>query len=121
MKWHSDLIGIGTSAFCTVHCALLPLLVGSLPVAGINLLENVWLELGTITLAFIAGAVSFYRGCFKKHKNKRPLWLFLVGFCLLVLNLLNEHGLLVLGASTLIITAHSWNYRLLRRHLACAA
>lgn len=116
MKSKLDWIGMGTSALCSVHCVVLPLLVSNLPVAGINLLENFWLEAAMICVALIVGTISFYQGCFKKHKNKMPLVLFVVGFVVLLFNQLEENNLLILSASFLIILAHSWNYRLLRKY-----
>jgi hypothetical protein len=116
----SDFIGIGASAVCTIHCVLLPLLASSLPVAGINIVENFWIETGLIGIALIVGVFSFYKSCFKKHKNKKPLLLFAVGFAFLLTNQIKENSLLVLTASILIILAHAWNYKLLRRYNSCS-
>jgi cation transport ATPase len=107
-----DLVGIGTSVLCTIHCIALPLFMSSLPVAGINLVENEWVDLCLIIIALFIGLISFYSGCFKKHKNKKPLMLFIIGFLFLLLNQFSESGLLTMMASLFIITAHSWNYRL---------
>lgn len=120
VKLKLDWIGIGTSALCSVHCVLLPLVVSSLPVAGVNLLENFWLECAMIGIALLVGAISFYQGCFKKHKNKMPLILFALGFVFLLINQLKENTLLILSASFLIILAHSWNYTLLRKYRSCS-
>jgi len=120
MKLKLDWIGIGTSALCSVHCVLLPILLSSLPVAGINLLENFWIEAGMVCIAFTVGVIAFYQGCFKKHKNKKPLLLFVIGFSFLLVNLIKDSNLLVLGASLLIVSAHFWNYRLLSKHYKCA-
>jgi cation transport ATPase len=116
MKSRLDWIGIGTSAICSVHCVLLPLFVSSLPIAGINLLENFWIEAALICVAMIVGGLSFYKGCFKKHKNKKPLIVFLIGFAFLLINQVEENSLLILSASLFIILAHAWNYRLLRKY-----
>jgi hypothetical protein len=86
--------------------------MSSLPVAGINLVENEWVDLCLIIIALFIGLISFYSGCFKKHKNKKPLMLFIIGFLFLLLNQFSESGLLTMMASLFIITAHSWNYRL---------
>ena len=115
MPFKLDWIGIGTSALCTVHCVVLPLMISSLPVAGINLLENFWIELAMICIALVVGIISFYKGCFKQHKNKKPLLVFITGFSFLICNQINENGFLILAASLLIIAAHFWNYRLLAK------
>ena len=114
-----DLIGIGTSLLCMVHCALLPLLVSSLPLAGVNLIENKGVEYAMIGFAFLIGLFSFYSGCFKKHKNKRPLVIFIIGFAFLLFNQMEENLILILTASVLITIAHLWNFKLSNRHTRC--
>jgi hypothetical protein len=60
-KINWDALGITTSVLCAVHCALLPLLVASLPVLGINIIHNASFELGMIGLAFVIGTRALWR------------------------------------------------------------
>ena len=40
--------GIMTSVICAIHCALLPLIITSLPVLGVNIIHNAYFEWGMI-------------------------------------------------------------------------
>ena len=40
-KINWDIMGIATSVACAIHCALLPLLLTSLPLFGINIIHNI--------------------------------------------------------------------------------
>ncbi|TSA43005.1 MAG: MerC domain-containing protein [Chitinophagaceae bacterium] len=46
LNW--DAMGIATSVLCAIHCALLPVIMSSLPIFGINIVHNVFFEWGMI-------------------------------------------------------------------------
>ena len=46
IKLNWDALGIVTSIACAIHCALLPVLMSTLPVFGINIIDNVFFEWG---------------------------------------------------------------------------
>lgn len=54
LNW--DALGIATSIACAVHCAILPLLLSSLPILGMNVIEHEGFEYFMIALAFVIGA-----------------------------------------------------------------
>ncbi|MCX6313544.1 MAG: MerC domain-containing protein, partial [Sphingobacteriales bacterium] len=56
LNW--DAMGIATSVLCAIHCALLPVIMSSLPIFGINIVHNVFFEWGMIVLAFMVGSYS---------------------------------------------------------------
>jgi MerC mercury resistance protein len=118
LKINWDALGIGASLACAIHCALLPLFLSSLPLFGMNIIDNPGFEVGMIALAFIVGSYSFYHGFKKHHHSLRPFLIFSLGFTLLVLKqVFHAYQLwLLIPGVILIITAHLINYRSCRVH-----
>lgn len=113
-----DALGIGASLACAIHCALLPMFLSSLPLFGINIIENKSFEAGMIVLAFAVGGFSFYHGYSKHHHSPTPFLLFLAGFTFLVVKEFFVHYLtwMLVPAVILIISAHLLNYRSCKVH-----
>lgn len=118
MRINWDALGIGASLACAIHCAMLPLFMSSLPLFGINIIENLAFEVGMIALAFLIGSYSFYHGYKKHHHSLVPFFIFIAGFTLLVLKqFFHHHQLwLLIPAVLLIVTAHLRNYSSCRVH-----
>jgi len=108
-----DALGIGASLACAIHCALLPLFLSSLPLFGINIINNIVFEAGMIGLALLIGLYSLSHGFRRHHHSLVPILLFLAGFSLLVMKEFFMHyfNWLLVPAVLLIITAHLINYR----------
>lgn len=122
-KINWDAMGIATSVACAIHCALLPVLLSSLPLFGINIIHNRLFEWGMIALAFLVGSYSLFHGFIKHHRSFIPVLLFSAGFILLLLKQAYhqyENWLLV-PAVILIITAHYYNYRLCHKSKCSSA
>lgn len=117
-KINWDAFGVTVSIACAIHCALLPLVLSSLPLFGINVIDNLYFEYGMIALAFFVGAYSLYHGFKKHHHNWLPLIIFSVGMlCLLAKQIFhNLHNYLLIPAVILIITSHFLNYKFCRHH-----
>ncbi len=117
-KINWDALGIGASLACAIHCALLPLFLSTLPLFGMNIIENPGFEVGMIVLAFVIGSYSFYHGFKKHHHSLRPFLVFSLGFIMLVLKqVFHEYQLwLLIPGVILIISAHLINYRSCRIH-----
>ncbi|MFN8250358.1 MAG: MerC domain-containing protein [Ferruginibacter sp.] len=117
VKLNWDKMGIATSVICAIHCALLPALTATLPVFGINIVDNAFFEWGMITLAFFVGVYSLYHGFIKHHRNYLPVYIFATGFFFLVLKqFFKQYEYLFLAiAVILIISAHYYNYQLCHR------
>ena len=116
-----DAVGVSASLACAIHCALLPLFLTSLPLFGINIINNKPFEAGMILLAFCIGSFSLYHG-FKKHHHKwSPLVIFTFGFILLVMKefVVAYETWLLIPAVLLIVTAHLLNYRFCRQANHC--
>ena len=113
-KINWDGLGIATSLACAVHCIVLPLLLTSLPLFGINIIHNIYFEWGMIILAFFVGVYALVHGYKTHHKNALPVLLFTAGFLLLITKqfFLPIESYFLVPAVILIISAHYLNYRL---------
>lgn len=113
-KINWDALGIATSVACAIHCAVLPIVVTSLPVFGVNIIHNTIFEWAMIALAFFVGIYSLIHGFKKHHRSVNPILLFSIGFSFLLLKQLFhdiEFWFLTIAVIT-IVTAHYYNYRL---------
>ena len=117
MKINWDGLGIATSLLCAIHCLILPLLLTSLPIFGVNIVHNGVFEWGMIALAFSIGAYALLHGYKTHHKNVLPLLIFLIGFILLAAKqfYLEVEIYFLLPAIVLMICAHYFNYILCKR------
>ncbi len=117
-KINWDALGITASVACAIHCAILPLFLASLPLFGINIIENMAFEMGMIILAFVIGSYALWHGYKQHHNSKTPLILFTLGIISLVLKqvFLDYHLLLLIPAVVLIVSGHLLNYRQCRVH-----
>jgi hypothetical protein len=113
-----DAVGIATSVACAIHCAVLPLLLTSLPIFGLNIIDNVLFESLMILLAFLVGLYSMWHGFRKHHHSFIPLSLFTVGILFLVAKQFwHEHQFMLLPFAVLfIISAHVVNFKACRVH-----
>ena len=118
LKMNWDALGISASLACAIHCALLPLFMTSLPLFGMNIINNSTFEGFMILLALAIGGYSLYHGYKKHHHSFLPLVLFLAGMSFLVLKtVLHEYELwLLIPAVLLIVAGHVHNYRFCRVH-----
>ncbi|MFN5422999.1 MAG: MerC domain-containing protein [bacterium] len=112
-KINYDALGIAASIACAIHCAILPILLTSLPVLGINIINNIWFEIGMILLAAAIGFYSLRHGYIKHHHKKLPVVLFAVGILLLIVKQIfhAQQLLFLIPAVALIISAHLLNFR----------
>jgi hypothetical protein len=117
IKLNWDALGIGTSVACAIHCALLPILLTTLPIFGIDIIHNLFFEWGMITLAFVVGSYSLFHGYIKHHRSFTPVLIFSFGFIFLVLKqFFGQFEIpFLLIAVAFIIIAHFYNYRLCNR------
>lgn len=113
-----DAMGVAASLACAIHCAILPLILTSLPILGINIIENQAFEYFMIFLAFAVGSYSLWHGFKKHHHSFLPLVLFAFGIILLLAKQIwHKYQLWILPfAVVLIVTAHLLNYRNCRVH-----
>jgi MerC mercury resistance protein len=116
-KVNWDALGVAASIACAFHCAALPLLISSLPVFGVNIVNNAPFEYGMILLAFCIGSFSLVHGYRKHHGRLIPMLFFAAGMGFLLAKQRwhdYELGLLPF-AVVFIVSAHLLNFRLIRR------
>jgi hypothetical protein len=122
-KLNLDVLGIGASMICAVHCAVLPLLMAVLPLLGLEVLKNEKLEYGLLSFTLLVGCTSLFRGYRYHHHYLKPLLLFALGFVLLLAgHFLAAHywePVLVSAGALLVIIAHVWNQRECRHCRIC--
>ncbi|MBK5269792.1 MAG: MerC domain-containing protein [Bacteroidia bacterium] len=113
-----DAMGIAASVACAIHCALLPLFLSSLPLFGINIINNIYFEVGMILLALAIGTYSLYHGYKKHHHSQLPLIIFFGGFIFLVLKqfFIQYENWLLIPAVIMIVSAHLLNYHFCNIH-----
>ena len=112
-----DFFGMLTSIACAVHCAVLPLLISSLPVFGINIINNSPFEWLMITTAFIIGSIAILHGYRSHHKSLTPFYLFTAGFIFLVIKQFfhDKEFIFLAPAVCFILYAHFLNYQCTRQ------
>ncbi|MDB5202099.1 MAG: MerC protein [Ferruginibacter sp.] len=123
LKINWDGLGIATSLVCAIHCAVLPLLLTSLPVFGNDIIHNLYFEWAMILLAFVVGSYSLFHGYAKHHRSLMPVLIFTTGFLFLVSKQFFHEAetYLLIPAVLLIIGAHYLNYRLCHRSRCVSA
>ena len=123
VKINWDALGITTSIACAIHCALLPLLLTSLPIFGVEILNNNFFEYFMIFAAFVIGVASLYHGWKKHHHKIAPLLVFMVGIaCLVAKQVWHEYQFqLLIPAVISIVFAHWLNYRFCKKANHCHA
>jgi hypothetical protein len=117
VKLNWDFFGIVTSIACAIHCALLPVVVTSLPMFGINIIHNTVFEWLMILIAFSVGCYAVLHGYYKHHRILLPFYIFSSGIIFLILKqLFPDLDILFLSlAVLLIVTGHYLNYKYTRR------
>ncbi len=123
LKINWDALGITASVACAIHCALLPLVLTSLPIFGVEVLNNNFFEYAMIAAAFIIGSVSLYHGWKRHHHRGLPLLFFTTGIAfLLAKQVWHEWHLYFLAPAVMfIVTAHYLNYRFCKEANHCHA
>ncbi|MDP9229850.1 MAG: MerC domain-containing protein, partial [Bacteroidota bacterium] len=116
-----DTLGITASLACAIHCALLPLFLSSLPLFGINIINNKTFEAGMIALAFVIGCYALVHGYKRHHHKVLPLFIFIVGFIFLVVKefFIEYETWLLIPAVFFIVSAHLVNFQYCRQAKHC--
>jgi hypothetical protein len=118
-----DNVGITASTLCAIHCAVVPLIITTLPLIGLSFLANPWVEWSMIILALIIGVSSISLSYFKTHHRLLPLGLLVTGFVIIIVGHTLISGwfeaiIVPLGGFT-IAAAHFVNYKYAMPYKAC--
>ena len=101
----------------------MPILFTTLPLLGIEVIENKYIEIATILIAIIVGGYAIMKGYFIYHHNKNIVIIFIVGLVVVVVaNYVNsetvEAVLKIVGAVCIII-AHIKNKKASKHCITC--
>lgn len=114
-KVNWEALGIGASLACAIHCAVLPLFMSSLPLFGVNIIENIFVEVLLLGTAFVIGFTTLWHGYKKHHHKMTSLLLFSTGMVFFALNQFVHFRfstfLFITPAVVLVIAAHFLNHR----------
>lgn len=113
-----DAIGISASVACAIHCAVLPMVLSTLPIFGIDIIDNAGFEYFMIFLALAIGSYALWHGYRRHHHSFKPLVLFCLGILLLFAKQIwhSYQFWLLPAAVLLVVVAHLLNYRSCRVH-----
>ena len=79
-----DKMGMSASLFCAIHCALMPIAIGVLPLFGLSLLGNHDIEDTVIVCAFLIASLSLLPSYFRVHRKMHAIVICVVGFALII-------------------------------------
>ncbi len=79
-----DLLGAFTAMLCAIHCALLPLAVSLLPLAGLSVLTGEGVEWMLLLSSAILAGTSLRSG-YLRHRSRRPMALLSGALALMIL------------------------------------
>jgi hypothetical protein len=120
-----DLVGATASFLCAAHCALTPLLLAAMPLAGFEIFSSHAFDFAFAVAAVLLGVVAVLRG-YRHHRRRGVLAGFGLASVLLLLgvSVVHQPGLheavLVAGGIAMGWT-HLVNLRLLRDHRCAGA
>jgi len=121
INWEA--LGVGASIACAIHCAVLPLFITSLPLFGINIIHNIFVEVLLLGAAFIIGFTTLWHGYKRHHHKPATLILFSLGMALFTMNQFVRFSfstfLLIIPAVVLVVTAHFLNHRFCKQAKHC--
>lgn len=118
-----DVVGAGASFLCALHCAAMPVLLSTLPLAGLEILASHRLEQAFVIAAAVFGFFVIGSG-YCRHRLAVVALSYLAGVAALVTGAFFTHdawphaGLLATGGVMLGL-AHALNRRGVRMH-GCA-
>jgi hypothetical protein len=120
-----DNFGVLASLVCAAHCATTPLIIGLLPLIGLEIFADKLTEWIFVSVSFVLGVSSLIPSYLRRHRRLKPLLAFAAGVALILAARLNFEGALsseipfvTLGA-LLLAGAHLLNRQLCRTCPVC--
>jgi hypothetical protein len=112
-KW-----GIWLSGLCAIHCLLTPIIMVSLPLIGVKLFENHFLELLLVIISFVIAMSAAVNSYLKVHRNFNVILIIMAGFAFIasahIIHSENLEVILSVCGSLLIITGLIRNQSLIK-------
>jgi hypothetical protein len=122
-----DDLGVFASTLCAMHCAVMPLIIGALPLLGLEVFAAKRTEWFFVVMSVVLGILSLVPSYLRRHRRSWPLILFIIGVGLILSARLSfedtiraEIPLVVMGA-LLVAGSHFLNRRLCRSCPVCPA
>lgn len=120
-----DRLGMWASLVCALHCALVPLLLATVPTAGISFFSSVDFDQIFVIFATLLGVSTLALG-YRRHRAF-AVWALLVAGLLLVwsstFTSLHDHSfwhaVMMVSGGVLIAAAHLFNSQLTSATQAC--
>ena len=75
-KW--DVVGIGLSVLCAIHCLSVPVLIGVLPLLGLEIVANHEFEWVMMAIIFVVAGLTYLHG-YRRHGRKAVFCFLIVG------------------------------------------
>lgn len=79
-----DLIGFSASTICAIHCAIMPFIIVSLPLLGLEFIANPIIEFIILGLSLVIGLFTLRAGYFEHHGKLTPALLFVLGMSIVI-------------------------------------
>lgn len=120
-----DRIGVVTSCACAVHCALMPALLGLLPLVGLGWLAEERTEWTLVCATAAVSVTSLLPSYLRQHRRAYPLATFVCGLAFIAAGRtlfdagVKTEAVFVVAGALLVASAHFLNRRLCRS--CCAA
>lgn len=97
----------------------MPFIISVLPLLGLEILENEWIEYATIILSFIIAAIALFHGYNSHHQKLLPLVIVSLGFgCIALGHLIFEEGhflevIFTVAGALSVAASHVVNWKLI--------
>lgn len=121
INWEA--FGVAASVACAIHCALMPLLITSLPLIGAEFLNSIAFEVSMLLVAFVIGFYSLWHGYKRHHHRVVTLIIFSIGMMVFATHafIRIRYGtwFFILPGVSLILFAHYLNFRFCRQAKHC--
>lgn len=119
-----DVLGLGFSGLCVVHCLALPVLVAALPLWPGLIAWHAGFHLVFLTLIVPTTLVAMWFG-YRRHGSLGPMSILAAGLLVIILSEVIGHGMgfqasetaMSVAGSTLLVAGHWRNYTSSRRHI----
>jgi hypothetical protein len=73
-----------TMSACAVHCLVMPVAIGVLPLVGLGVFISAWFEWSMVGAAALLGGAALAISYARAHRNKKPAAFFLAGLSIVV-------------------------------------
>ncbi len=109
-----DIVGMSASLVCAVHCAAIPLIFGLGAAHLAEILHHPVVEVSFLLVALVVATWSLGKSYLYHHRNKRPLYLGVVGMALVCIGVIAHAWFITLPGGLVLALAHFWNLKMLR-------